>query len=87
MVILSFIWQKASIDHQIIKPANLKANYMQCQIPDTMTLGSLVQPYVHYYYILNSIDIDNKGVHDEVNEIFKDCINFYSPPPNFRHLG
>lgn len=48
---------------------------------------SLVQPYVHYYYILNSIDTDNKGVHDEVIEIFKDCINFYSPPPNLRHLG
>lgn len=37
--------------------------------------------------ILNSIDIDNKGVDDEVIEIFKDCINFNSPPPNLRHLG
>lgn len=37
MVIVFFLWQKALIDHRIIKPA--KANYMQCQIADTMTLG------------------------------------------------
>lgn len=37
MAIIFFLWQKALIDHRIIKPA--KANYMQSQIADTMTLG------------------------------------------------